>query len=116
MIKGNVVYKIKCLYCGNHMEVKYKNDIAGNIKISCFNCGKEFSLYQNPLLRKFNNLKLTIKLKWHKIKKSKWFEESSNFGNKALIILTVICLIYIIIFWISEFRQGRIWYIFRFPL
>ena len=80
MIKGNVAYKIKCLCCGNHMEVKYKNDIAGNIKISCFNCGKEFSLYQNILLRKFNNLKCTIRLKWYKIKKPQFNKEVQGLG------------------------------------
>lgn len=97
------------------MEVQYRDNIADDIKVSCSSCRKEFIFFQNQLIREFSNLKSAIKLNWRGIKKLKLFEKVTIFGNKALTILAVIVFIFIVIFWISELREGKIWFIFRFP-
>lgn len=107
MIRANTIYKIRCLHCGKCMEVQYRDNITDDVKVSCCGCKKEFIFFQSQLIREFSNMKSIIKLKL--------FEKVTIFGNKALTILAIIVFIFIVIFWISEVREGRIWFIFRFP-
>ena len=114
MIKSNTIYKVKCLNCGKHMEVQYKSDIKGDVRVSCGYCHKEILLYQNPFKRILNNLKIA-KRTVERTKQSKWYNKYLTFEYHTTNILLIVLAIILTVFWIIEFRRGNVWIPIIFP-
>lgn len=106
MIKANITYRIKCPDCGKYLVVRYKENVNGDVKLSCRYCNKELILYESFIKRAFNNYKLS--------KQSKGYKKYLVYRYNFITIVVIAFIIWFIIFWISEFRQGRMWIIFRY--
>ena len=106
MIKANITYRIKCPNCGKDFDVRYKEDINGDVKLSCRYCNKELILYERFLKRVLNNYK--------PFKQSKAYKKFLLYRYNFITIVVIAFIIWFIVFWISEFRQGRMWIIFRY--
>lgn len=79
--------------CNEILNCKFKKDLKTNVKIVCQKCNKEMILYQNGFKRKLN----------------KFQKKYSEAGNKIYVWAAIIIAILLIIFWITEFKEGTIW-------